>query len=56
MQGRSPGTKHPQSLDGPRVRALDLKTYVTFPPGQKPGSLSLDQGLAPLQEVSAGKH
>jgi len=34
-----------------------LKTYVTFPPRQKPGSFSLDQVLTKLQESGgSGKH
>jgi len=34
-----------------------LKTYVMFPPRQKPGSFSLDQVLAKLQEGGgSGKH
>lgn len=34
-----------------------LQTYAAFPPRQKPGSFSLDQVLAKLQEVgSSGKH
>jgi arylsulfatase len=33
-----------------------LKTYVAYPPRQKPGSFSLDQVLEKLQEGSAGKH
>jgi hypothetical protein len=31
-----------------------LKTYIEFPPRQKPGSFSLDQVLAQLQK--AGSH
>jgi len=38
------------------IVAQHLKTYVEFPPRQKPGSFSLDQVLAKLQEGSAGKH
>jgi arylsulfatase len=34
-----------------------LQTYVAFPPRQKPGTFSLDQVLAKLQEAgSSGKH
>jgi len=34
-----------------------LKTYVEFPPRQKPGSFSLDEVLAKLQEAgNSGKH
>jgi arylsulfatase len=34
-----------------------LQTYVEFPPRQKPGSFSLDEVLAKLQEASSsGKH
>jgi arylsulfatase len=33
-----------------------LKTYVEFPPRQKPGSFNLDQVLEKLQEGPAGKH
>ena len=32
-----------------------LKTYEEYPPRQKPGSFSLDQVLAKLQEAGAGK-
>jgi arylsulfatase len=35
--------------------ARHLKTYVEYPPRQKPGSFSLDQVLAKLQEAGAGK-
>ena len=31
--------------------AQHLQTYVEFPPRQKPGSFSLDQVLAKLQEA-----
>lgn len=34
--------------------AKHLQTYVDFPPRQKPGSFSLDQVLAKLQE--GGRH
>ncbi|WP_407192734.1 arylsulfatase [Bradyrhizobium sp. STM 3566] len=37
------------------VVAQHLKSYVEFPPRQKPGSFSLDQVLAKLQEGSSGK-
>ena len=33
-----------------------LKTYVEFPPRQKPGSFSLDQVLEKLHEGSGGRH
>jgi hypothetical protein len=33
-----------------------LQSYVAFPPRQKPGSFSLDQVLAKLQEGDAGKN
>jgi arylsulfatase len=34
-----------------------LRTYVAFPPRQKPGSFSLDQVLAKLQEGGgSGQH
>jgi len=34
-----------------------LKTYVEYPPRQKPGSFSLDHVLAKLQEAGgSGKH
>jgi arylsulfatase len=33
------------------IVAEHLKTYVEFPPRQKPGSFSLDQVLATLQEA-----
>ena len=36
--------------------ARHLQTYVEFPPRQKPGSFSLDQVLAKLQEGTAGRH
>ena len=36
--------------------AEHLQTYVEFPPRQKPGSFSLDQVLAKLQEGTAGRH
>ena len=37
--------------------AQHLQTYVEFPPRQKPGSFSLDEVLAKLQEAgSSGKH
>src|SRR5262249_55986514 len=38
------------------IVAQHLKTYVEFPPRQKPGTFSLDQVLAKLQEGSSGKH
>jgi arylsulfatase len=34
--------------------ANHLQTYVAFPPRQKPGSFSLDQVLAKLQEGGRG--
>jgi arylsulfatase len=33
-----------------------LQTYLTFPPRQKPGSFTLDQALAKLQEAGASRH
>jgi hypothetical protein len=34
-----------------------LQTYAAFPPRQKPGSFSLDQVMAKLQEASgSGQH
>ena len=33
-----------------------LKTYVEFPPRQKPGSFALDQVLAKLQEGGQGRN
>jgi arylsulfatase len=38
------------------IVAQHLKTYVEFPPRQKPGSFNLDHVLQKLQEGSAGKH
>jgi arylsulfatase len=38
------------------VVAQHLATYREFPPRQKPGSFSLDQVLAKLQEAGTGKH
>jgi hypothetical protein len=35
--------------------AQHLATYREFPPRQKPGSFSLDQVLAKLQEAGTGK-
>ena len=35
--------------------ANHLKTYVDFPPRQRPGSFSLDQVLAKLQEGGRGQ-
>jgi hypothetical protein len=35
--------------------AEHLKTYNEYPPRQKPGSFSLDQVLAKLQEAGAGR-
>jgi arylsulfatase A-like enzyme len=35
--------------------AAHLKTYVEFPPRQKPGSFSLDHVLSKLQEAGGGK-
>jgi arylsulfatase len=32
-----------------------LATFKEFPPSQKPGSFSLDQVLAALQQAGAGK-
>jgi len=32
-----------------------LKTYVEFPPRQKPGSFALDEVLAKLQEAGSSK-
>jgi hypothetical protein len=31
-----------------------LQTYAAFPPRQKPGSFSLDQVMAELQEAGGG--
>ena len=36
--------------------AEHLKTYAEFPPRQKPGSFSLDQVMAKLQQASQGKN
>ena len=36
--------------------AEHLQTYLAFPPRQKPGSFSLHQVLAKLQEAGASKH
>ena len=39
------------------IVAQHLQTYAKYPPRQKPGSFSLDQVLAKLQEGSgSGKH
>ena len=38
------------------IVAQHLKTYVDFPPRQKPGSFNLDHVLQKLQEGTAGKH
>ena len=36
---------------------MHLKTYIEYPPRQKPGSFTLDQALAKLQELgNSGKH
>jgi arylsulfatase len=36
--------------------AEHLQTYLEFPPRQKPGSFSLDQVLAKLQQAGQGKN
>jgi hypothetical protein len=33
-----------------------LKTYVDYPPRQKPGTFSLDQVLEKLQDAGTSKH
>jgi len=38
------------------IVAQHLKTYVDYPPRQKPGSFTLDNVLQKLQEGPAGKH
>jgi arylsulfatase len=39
------------------IVAQHLQTYVAYPPRQKPGTFSLDQVLAKLQEGGgSGKH
>jgi hypothetical protein len=41
-------------IPAPVYMGQHLQTYIEYPPRRKPGSFSLDQALAELQEGGAG--